>query len=345
MTEQSKIPVPPEGAKGRKTLIERAEETFTLDGFKPAMIPEALRQSALRMRRKLPPVAAAVPVAITGEAQAQNVDGPAPAVTVAPAVEPAAEPAAGRIHFRGTGCTIDRAKLAAAGMIVPDGRVSALQEEFRIVKRQVLQSARPGGSAKHDPSAQCVLVSSPLPGEGKSFCSVNLALSLAAEKDTEVLLVDADFANPSVPSLLGVEAGPGLMDALSDLDVAVEDCVLATDIPNLFLLPAGNRTATDSEYLASARMGELFNRLIQGAPNRIVIFDSPPALAASPAAELAKLVGQALVVVRADQTGQSALEDCLSLLSTCPEIKLLLNGTDFSPSGRRFGDYYGYGKE
>jgi len=74
----------------------------------------------------------------------------------------------------------------------------------------------------------------------------------------------------------------------------------------------------------------------------MVIFDSPPALAASPAAELAKYVGQALVVARADRTGQSALEDAIALLSGCPNIQLLLNAVQFSPSGRRFGSYYGY---
>jgi Mrp family chromosome partitioning ATPase len=119
--------------------------------------------------------------------------------------------------------------------------------------------------------------------------------------------------------------------------------VIPTDVPNFYVLPAGNRTASDSEYLAAGRTSEVLDRLTRGAPRRLVIFDSPPALAASPAAELASHVGQALVVCRADHTGQSALEDALSLLSGCPDIKLLLNSANFSPSGRRFGAYYGYG--
>jgi Mrp family chromosome partitioning ATPase len=188
------------------------------------------------------------------------------------------------------------------------------------------------------------LVCSPLPGEGKTFCAVNLALAISAEKDTEVVLVDADFAKPSVPQVLGLKAGPGLMDVLARPELEVEDCVLTTDIPGLFVLPAGNLTATDSEYLASGRTAEVLARLTQGAPNRMVIFDSPPALAASPASELAGHVGQALVICRADRTGQSALADALSLLAACPDIKLLLNAANFSPSGRRFGSYYGYGE-
>ena len=108
------------------------------------------------------------------------------------------------------------------------------------------------------------------------------------------------------------------------------------------MLPAGNATTSDSEYLASSRTRDVLDRLIEGEPNRLVIFDSPPVLAASPAAELAKYVGQAVLIVRADQTGQGALEDAVSLLSGCPNIELLLNAATFSPSGRRFGTYYGY---
>lgn len=132
------------------------------------------------------------------------------------------------------------------------------------------------------------------------------------------------------------------MDALVDPALDVADLVLATDVPGLFVLPAGNATNSDSEYLSSARTAEVLARLTAGAPHRMIIFDSPPALAASPAAELAKYVGQAVVVARADSTGQGALEDALSLLAGCPNIRLLLNAATFSPSGRRFGTYYGY---
>jgi Mrp family chromosome partitioning ATPase len=157
-----------------------------------------------------------------------------------------------------------------------------------------------------------------------------------------VLLVDADFAKPSVLSTLGLQGGPGFMDALADPSIKVEDCVIATDVPGLYVLPAGNQTNNDSEYLASSRTAEVLDRLTAGAPNRMVIFDSPPALAASPAAELAKHVGQAVLIARADHTGHAALDDAVQLLSGCEDIKLLLNAAHFSPSGRRFGTYYGY---
>lgn len=343
MTEHSKIPLPPKGAPKGKSLFERAEGAFGLGEFNPAPVPVDLAAPANRRPQK----GGAAPAPFE-HAAALPADGPS-AVQVIPAratpIPPIVEP---RTKFTAESGKIDRARLRDRGLIVPGGPVTALLEEFRIVKRQILLAARDALAAGGGASAQRVLVCSPLPGEGKSFCAVNLALAMAAEKDSEVLLVDADFAKPSVLSLLGLAgvgaAGgttrKGLMDALSNPAVRVEDCVIATDLPGLYVLPAGSRTASDSEYLASAHTPEVLDRLTRGAPNRTVIFDSPPALAASTAAELARHVGQALVVVRADQTGQTALEDALSLLSACPDIKLLLNAAHFSPSGRRFGTYY-----
>jgi Mrp family chromosome partitioning ATPase len=347
MTEQSKIPLPGENEKG-KSLFERAEGAFGLGGLKAAPVPAQLAEPANRR----PPAKAPAPV----EAQ------PAPAVPLAPTPEPvAAAPAAvvptpaparvpppvERIEFTAPRQPIDRARLKAQNLLVPDGEVTALVEEFRIVKRQILLAARDALAAGGGAVAQRVLVCSPLPGEGKTFCATNLALSVATEKDIEVVLVDADFAKPSIPALLGLElglgGGKGLMDAFADPSVRIEDCVIPTDVPNFYVLPAGNRTASDSEHLAAERTAQVLDRLTRGAPRRLVVFDSPPALAASPAAELASHVGQALVICRADQTGQSALEDALTLLSGCDDIKLLLNSANFSPSGRRFGAYYGYG--
>ena len=336
MTDQSNIPVP-----GKRSLFERAEDQFSLGGFAPAPVPAELAATPRNVRKT---VRKAVIVEETVEHDGEAAEAAA-TIENAPVIVPAAAPVpaktipAMRVEFTGPRVTIDRAKLRAHGLIQPEGPVTALLEEFRLVKRQLLLAARAARGAQ----AQRVLVCSPLPGEGKTFSAVNLAVAIAAEKDSEVVLVDADFAKPSIPAVLGFKAEVGLMDALRDPQVQVEDCVLPTDIDGLFVLPAGNPSAHDSEYLASGRTAEVLARLTQGAFNRMVIFDSPPALAASPASELAGHVGQALVICRADQTGQTALEDALSLLSACPDIKLLLNAANFSPSGRRFGTYYGHG--
>lgn len=328
MTEQSKIPVPKDTSEAR-SLIERAAGTFDLRAFQAPIAPKLLEPRE--------------PAPVTSEASV-----PAkPVQRVAPPSRPVPPPPAfdgipARQSFRGTFHPIDRKHLREQCLIEPEGPVTGLLEEFRIVKRQLLMTAAESRAGRGAPHGERILVCSSHPGEGKTFCAVNLALSMAAEKDTEVLLVDADFAKPSVLSALGLPGGRGLMDALADPEIAVEDCIIGTDVAGLFVLPAGNSTGHDTEHLASAYTTEVLARLTAQAPNRIVIFDSPPVLAASPASELAHHVGQALMVVRADQTGEAALRDAVSILSGCEDIKLLLNCTRFSPTGRRFGSYYGY---
>ena len=363
MTEHKKIELPDDGGAGDgkakpATLLERAETLFGLGDFAPAPMPGKLAEAPVKRGVKKKAAKPAEPVAeqkvVAPAPVAEPVAEPAPVAAQpvevipdpVPEPQPVHEPEPEPVTFSAKRHPIDRVHLKKQGLIQPDGAVTTLLEEFRIVKRQVLLSAREARKAGRA-GAQLVLVCSPLPDEGKTFTAANLALAMASEKDTEVLLVDADFAKPSIPGTLGLPEGRGLMDALADESVAVEDCVQGTDIPGLFVLPAGNRTNTDSEFLASERTAQVLGRLTQGAPKRIVIFDSPPALAASPAAELAKYVAQALVVVRADKTGQSALEDAIALLGNAsggPDIKLVLNAANFSPSGRRFGTYYGYGE-
>jgi exopolysaccharide/PEP-CTERM locus tyrosine autokinase len=233
---------------------------------------------------------------------------------------------------------IDLPALAERGMIVPGAPVTALAEEFRLVKRQLLQTAKQVA----DPAkARTILVCSAKPGDGKTFCAINLALSLAAEKDVEILLVDADFAKPDVLRSLGDTAQrPGLLDAIADDYLDVEGCIVDTDVPQLSLLPAGAKSHSDTELLASDAATAVLERLATANPRRIVIFDSPPALAASPAAELAGHVGQVMMVVRADVTSESDLRDAVALLDGCEHVQLVLNAVTFQPGGRRFG-YYG----
>lgn len=332
MTDQGKINR--EGARPA-SLFERADSVFGLGPVRTAPklppvppVPEAVR------RAPAPQPAAPAPQPV-----------PAAPVAAAPANEPAPAPAPApeaprAVAFSGPFVAVDRDHLREGGLLVPEDPVTGLLEEFRIVKRELLADARAGDSAL----ARRILVCSPHPGEGKTYCATNLAIALAAERDLEVLLVDADVVKPSVTERFGIDAEQGLMDALADPAIAPESLVIRTDIDGLFVLPAGTASSRDAEYLASARTGAVLDRLTQGAPNRIVIFDTPPALAASPAAELAAHVGQALLVVRADETARAALEDAQQLLSACADIKLLLNAARYSPSGRRFGTYGARGK-
>jgi protein-tyrosine kinase len=243
-----------------------------------------------------------------------------------------------------TRAPVDRKSLGDRGFIVPDSPAGPLAEEFRIVKRQLLLGMGAGSPVSAD-KRRTLLVCSAQPDEGKTFCAVNLALSLAGERDMEVLLVDADFPKPEVLSILGLEAqGAGFVDALADPSLDPERLVIRTDIGGLSVMPSGRYENDVPELLGSERTARVLERLTEGRPKRIVIFDSPPALMASAAAALAAHVGQLLLVVRADQTNEADLKEAAGLLSGCPQISLLLNGTGFAATGRRFGSYYGYGQ-
>ena len=329
MTEHKRItPKADDGKAPRRSLIERADDAFGLDRLSPRRVPGDLphppaRPASRKAREQAPETSAP-----KGEASGQQGTSTALALSQEGSAEQA-------VALCGPRQAVDREQLRAEGLIEPEEPVTGQLEEFRIVKRELLADARAGG----DPLARRILVCSPHAGEGKTYCATNLAIAMAAERKMEVVLVDADVVKPSVTRRLGIEGGAGLMDAIADPAIRPEELVIETDIEGLFVLPAGSGSLRDSEYLASTRTGEVLDRLTRAAPDRILIFDTPPALAASPAAELAAHVGQAILVVRADETSRAALEDAQHLLSACHDIKLLLNAARYSPSGRRFGDY------
>lgn len=351
LVPEPRVPTAPQKPSVEPEVAARSElptELFSLEpeAMRPESVPGPEADTPPEESGSFPGVEPEVPFAAP-EAVEQSLAEPDTALEFAPESEPGFEPepqpTPQPIAFRGEAHPVDRQHLRDQGLIVPEGKVTGTLEEFRIVKRRLLVQAedlrRQGGGQ----AAQRVLVSSPHPNEGKTYCALNLALSIAAEKENEVLLVDADFAKPSILTALGLPGGAGLMDALTNPDADVAELVIGTDVPGLSVLPAGSTTNRDTEYLSSSRTRHVLDRLTEGAPQRIVLFDSPPALAASPAAELAKYVGQVVMVVRADQTSQGALDDAISLLSACPNIQLLLNAVHFSPTGRSFGTYYGYG--
>lgn len=246
---------------------------------------------------------------------------------------------------RGPEAAVDRAALAEAGFVVPEGAVTGIAEEFRLIKHQLL-AAIAEAPADGNPRARAVLIASAQPKAGKTFCAVNLALSLAGERDVEVLLVDGDAPNPDALGKLGIKGdGPGLIDALADPEADPESFVIRTDVPGLSVLPAGRKTNNVPELFASDRTREVLADLVAGDRRRIVIIDSPPALMASHATVLARHVGQALVVVRADQTTEADLRETIGLLSGCGRLGLVLNGAGLAVTGRKFGAYDGYGHD
>ena len=236
---------------------------------------------------------------------------------------------------------IDLARLQAAGFITPAVRESKLLHEFRIIKRPLIQNAL-GKAAGSVANRNLIMVTSALSGEGKSFVSLNLAMSMAMEVDCRVLLVDADVVKPTLPSLLGVQRGKGLMDVLTERDLSFGDVLLRTNVERLTLALAGTPQRSSSELLASEAMTRLLEELSSRYRDRIVIFDSPPLLATTESRVLASRMGQVVVVVEAERTTHGMLESALSTVESCPVVLTLLNKARESDAGSYYG-YYGYG--
>ena len=351
--------------KRKGSLLERADKRFDFGGGQlrrvepevigegPVVDAQAVRREARQARRTAAPTpppppradAAPAPVSPPAHAAAPAASHSVPAAPEAPVAKPdlpaartnANVPARARLVPGAPMQMVDRKLMAENGLIDVEGNVGALAEEFRIIKRQLL---RAGAGLPH---GRRILVTSAQPDEGKSFSSINLALSLAAEPDLSVLLIDGDFARHDVPGKLGLVPGLGLMDALADPTIDIAKCVIPTDIPRLAVLPAGTAEMRDTELLGSVRMMDMIDTLDAGAPDRVIIFDSMPLLAASSAGVIAQHCGQVLVVVRADVTRESALRDAIGLIGQHNGISLLLNRVRFTPEGRRFGSYYGEG--
>ncbi len=247
--------------------------------------------------------------------------------------EPAPEPAKGNPGRSPSKAarkfTVDSNRLRALSLITPDGERTPLAESFRRIKRQIL--AKVANSKPGAPPANLVMVTSTLAGEGKTFCAINLAISMALERDRTVLLVDADVAKPSVSRVLGLDAQGGLMEVLLDRHVDFGTVLWKTNIGGLTLLPAGTAHKHATELLASDAMRDLLVEMAERYPDRIIVFDSPPLLAASEAAALASQVGQIVVVVEARNTSEAALKHALSRIDASRITGLVLNKMEATP--------------
>lgn len=249
----------------------------------------------------------------------------------------AAEPRKPSVQARpGQVLKLDLGRLQAGGFITPELQDSKLLHEFRVIKRPLIQHAL-GRSATQAPNPNLIMVTSALPGEGKTFMALNLAMSLAMEVDCRVLLVDADVIAPSVPKVLGIEPAKGLMDLLTEPGMAASDLILGTNVERLTLLLAGTPKAGASELLASEALTRLLSELSSRCPDRVVVFDSPPLLATTESRVLATRVGQVVLVVEAERTTHAALESALSTVESCPVVYTVLNKTPES----RVASYYG----
>lgn len=230
--------------------------------------------------------------------------------------------------------------LQQEGYITPGTLDSVKAEEFRIIKRPILQNAF-GKGAVSVQNGNMIMVTSSLPDEGKTYISLSMAMSIALEMDKTVLLVDCDLINPSLSQLLEVAKKPGLTDYLFDSKITLEDIIINTDIPRLRLLPSGSQHAQSNELLTSSRMSSLVNELSERYTDRVILFDTPPLLLANQAVVISQLMGQIIVVVEAEKTPQNLVIEAIEKLDEEKIIGVVLNKARKPSSSNYYGAYYG----
>ena len=233
--------------------------------------------------------------------------------------------------------------LSELGFVTPGDSNTKAIEEYRNIKRPIVSNAFGKGSVGIN-RANLILVTSSLPGEGKTFTAINLALSIANERDRQVLLIDADVARPSVSRVLGIRSGPGLIDYLDGQDIPFSDVMVNTSMPGFRVVPAGKLHKHSTELLSSDKMALLAEELSSRYPDRIIIFDSPPLLAATQGEILSKLVGQVVLVVEAERTLQSMVMESVDKLASCDVVLAVFNKSNRNMDAGYYGYGYGYGQ-
>ena len=292
------------------SLIEQAAERLEQLRRAGAMMPEDA------------PAPAALPTSPTAAS-------PQPVQALSAPIAPA--PVARRVE-------LDLKALADSGLVTPNAPRSHAADEYRVIKRPLISNAMGKGASILN-HGNLIMVTSALAGEGKSFTAVNLAMSIAAELDNTVMLVDADVARPSLMRMLNLPPSPGLLDVLKG-EADMSSVLLRTSIEKLTLLPSGTPHPRSTELLASDAMRLLLDDIAKRYPDRIIIFDSPPLLLTTEARVLATQVGQVVMVVQAEKTLRADVQRALATIEACPVRMLLLN---MSRAGSPAGDGYGYG--
>jgi exopolysaccharide/PEP-CTERM locus tyrosine autokinase len=259
-------------------------------------------------------------VSTSGPGYDKGTGDPSPVITIPPGLN---------LNFKA---------LSEAGYLTPDTMRGTLAEEYRHLKRPVLMAAggRKDGSVEN---GNLVAITSPLPGQGKTFTAFNLAMSIALERDVTVLLVDGDLIGRGLTHLLGLSERPGLTDLLLESRVDLRDIIINTDIPNFRVLPAGHAFRDVTELLASNKMRDFTSEMSARYRDRIVLFDAPPLLATSQTIVLTALTGQVLVVVEEGKTPQQAIQQAVSLLDENQKIGMILNNCTRSSDQKYYERY------
>ncbi|MBF0561719.1 MAG: polysaccharide biosynthesis tyrosine autokinase [Alphaproteobacteria bacterium] len=326
-----------DGASGRKgsSLAERVASRMaagTLVSLHKAPAPAAPPVVPIE-----PEFFPATPAPMVSATPVPMVAKLAAVVEKSPEPEKFSEPAASTppIH-------INLHRLKSAGVVTPDSPRSVNTEEFRVIKRYLMKIAFPEDPATRIKNSNVIMVTSSIPGEGKTFTSLNLAMSFSMERNLYILLVDADNHRHSLSAMIEADiSNVGLIDLLVDHSLHMRDIIFHTDIPNLSFIPAGRPHPQATELLSSKDMATLIGELASRYPDRLIIIDTPPLLASTEGAVLSSHVGHAVVVVEKDRTPKRSLQRTLEMLDGCQNVSCILN---MDTTEHSFSQYaYGYG--
>ncbi len=286
------------------------------------------------------------------EQEAEQFAGGVDAAAAAPAASPPAPsaPASPEVHasaipknkFGRPELELDFERLRRLGFLVPGDPASRLSEEFQQVKRRLIANTAPGSTSHGQRPGNLIMVTSSMPGEGKTYTALNLAMSIAMEIDRTVLAIDSDILKSDLSRLFGAFNRTGLYDYLAHPDLDLSDIMLRTNVPTLSFMSAGTVRDGITERLASQAMVKLASELAARYSDRLIIFDAPPVLAMSGAAALAPLIGQVVLVVEAYKTARETLRRTLVALEHVQITGLVLNKIRHQAAGGNYG--YGYGQ-
>ena len=232
---------------------------------------------------------------------------------------------------------IDGNSLRSGGYLPEASKDRQFADQYRRIKRPLIEKALSGNDAGGEP--RVIIITSAVPGDGKTFTSINLAFSMALERDISILLVDSDVAKHHITDIFGLRQRKGLLDALTDESLDPEALVVPTSSRGFSILPAGTRVDGTAELISSNRMRQIVTGLCARSPRRILLLDSPPLLITNEGRALVKIAGQVVVVVRAGETPRHAVQAALDMIDEKQAGGLILNQVKV---GFTEG-YYGYG--
>ena len=232
---------------------------------------------------------------------------------------------------------LDLNALRAGGYLPEVSKERQFAEQYRRIKRPLIEKALSGDDAGGEP--RIIMIASAVPGDGKTFTSINLALSMAQERDISLLLIDSDVSKHHITDIFGLRERKGLLDALTDESLDPETLIVPTSSRGFSILPAGTRVDGTAELVSSNRMRQIVTSLCARNPRRILLLDSPPLMITNEGRALVKIAGQVVLIVRAGVTPRHAVQAAIGMFDEKQAGGLILNEVKV---GFTEG-YYGYG--